>query len=72
MKDSPEVSMSEHHASLSPSRFPALAHCIHYAPKQVDSAARERGIKIHQYMAAFLQRHLYRAEGPNEHPDGRD
>lgn len=46
--------MSEHHPTLSPSRFPALAHCIHYEPVKLDSAARTRGTKIHQYMARFL------------------
>ena len=51
--------MSEHHATLSPSRFPALAKCIHYEPVQLDSEARLRGIKIHQYMAKFLEQHLY-------------
>lgn len=49
--DDPEA----HHASLSPSRFPALAKCIHYEPTQIDSAARARGIKIHQYCARFLR-----------------
>ena len=46
--------MSDHHPTLSPSRFPALAHCIHYQPVQLDSVSRARGTKIHEYMARFL------------------
>ena len=48
----------EHHKSLSPSRFPALSRCIHYEPLPMDSESRERGIKIHQYYAQLLARHL--------------
>ena len=47
--------MSEHHASLSPSRFPAFQHCIHYESLLVDSESRRRGTKIHEYAAKFLR-----------------
>ena len=46
--------MTEHHATLSPSRFPAYAKCIHYEPLPLDSESRKRGIKIHSYAARFL------------------
>ena len=61
--------MSEHHAFLAPSRFPALAQCIHYESVKLDSVARERGTKIHKYFAAFLEQHLH--QNKNEHPNVR-
>ena len=47
--------MSEHHQSLSPSRFPALDKCIHYAPIPLDSESRKRGSLIHEYAARILK-----------------
>ena len=47
--------MSEHHPSLSPSRFPAFAKCIHYEPIPLDSESRKRGTLIHEYAARILR-----------------
>ena len=47
--------MKEHHPSLSPSRFPALAQCIHYEPIPIDSESRKRGTLIHEYAAKILR-----------------